>query len=513
MAEFRTKLITLAGLATMFTSMAFGQASLSPNGLVTTGAISIRAEGTAELLPSTTLTIVNPSGSSATSVTFTLYLAPSLNITSQVVSKVSEASANSVAGVVNGSTVTFTNVPILAAPANTVITIAGIRVNASSLATGSGIPQGVSEQVFLQGSTGVVTPGATTATIVAYATNGLVNTGTSAAAGAVVNNGTVCGGLTNTGFTVTFTEGFVGAFKTLAGEAGVYAAQTGTGLSLTFANVPSSTAIYLPITVTSNAGVGNLTLVASPTSPATGTNAVSASTATGVPTSGSGYGAVPVANGTATAYYQVTATNPSTVDSYTVNVFEITKAGALASPTSAITATVALAPSVAAGSAPSSYPSFVGANSAQTVNGNSYTACSTTLLFPFVTNQAGFETGIAISNTSSDLLSSKGTNSVTAQAGTCNFTFFGGTTNPPAFPTTSVAAGTTWAGTLTSVTGGTPNTFSGYMIAQCNFLYGHGFSYITYNIGQPSGMAMGYLALELVTPRPTGTSVAESLNN
>jgi len=538
MADFKTKVITLAGLATMFTGMAFGQAALngtSSNQLTVTGAIFIRAEGATELLPATTLNIVNPSGS-ATSVTFTVYLAPSLTITSQVVSSKSEATATgsgtAVAGTVSGSTITFTNVAINAEPAPTAITIQGIRVNASALATGSGIPQGISEQVFLQGSSGIVTPGATSPTIVAYATNGLVNTGTSAVNASGVSNGTVCAGIGSsgvavTGFTINLTEGFVGAFKPLgaagSGESGpVVLATNGTGLSITYANVPANTTIYLPLNVVSSASStpGTITLVASPTSPASGSNLLTASTASSQPGTGL-YAAIPVSNGTATAYYEVTVGNTSSIDTFAIPTYEYIAGGALAAPASAITASVSLAPSIAATATPTSYPSFVGANTQQTVTGNAFTACSTTMLFPFVTNQAGFETGIAIANTSSDLLGLKkgaAVDSVTSQAGTCLLTFFGGTTNPAAYTTPSVAAGTDWTATLTSVTGGTPNTFGGYMIAQCNFLYAHAFSYISYNIGQSSGMAMGYLALEVPvgtgTPgRAATTAAPESLNN
>ncbi len=98
-------------------------------------------------------------------------------------------------------------------------------------------------------------------------------------------------------------------------------------------------------------------------------------------------------------------------------------------------------------------------------------------------------------------------------------TFFGNATassNPPAFTTaaTAITPGTTWTGTLTSVTGGTPNIFGGYMIAQCNFLFAHGFTYITYNIGQSSAMAMGYVAFPFGTARATPTTGApESLGN
>ena len=206
-----------------------------------------------------------------------------------------------------------------------------------------------------------------------------------------------------------------------------------------------------------------------------------------------------VTSGSATAIYEVTTVS-SAPATFTVPVFLTASAGAVPSATTAITATVSFAPI----GATSNVPNFVNGSSTATVNGSTFTSCSTTLLFPYVTNQAGFESGLAIANTGTDLLAVKNgapISSVTGQSGTCTLTFFGNATvssNPAAFTTAAaVAPGTDWTGTLTSVVGGTPGNFGGYMIANCNFLYAHGFTYITYNIGQSSGMAMGYLALEV----------------
>jgi hypothetical protein len=532
MADFRTKLIMLAGAAALCAGTAFGQASLGVQGINTVnGATFIRAEGTTEQLTPTTVVVNNPTPSNV-SVSLTVYLSPALTITSQTVNKLSETTATpaggtAVNGSVAGSTVAFNGVQI---PANssTLVTIANIRVNASTIVVGTGIPTAVTETVFLAGATGTVTPGAVGPTNVAFATNGLQTAGANAVSSSVVNTGQICTGFSTPtiGFTVSFAEAFVGAFKTLAGEAlgSAAPATSGTRIALTFNNVPSAVSVYLPLTVNAN-GIGlaqgqtapnvpftgSLTLVASATAASAG-NAVSDSKVKGesVP-----LGLVATANGTGTAYYEIYGSNPAALDSYTPSVYLVNAAGTLAAPTSPITVTVSLAPSVATGTAPTQVPTFVGATSAQTVNGSTFTACTTTLLFPFVTNQAGFETGIAISNTGLDALGSKGTSSVTGQSGTCSLTFFGNATaasNPAAYTTpASIPTGTTWTATLTSVTGGTPNTFGGYMIANCNFLYAHGFSYITYNIGQPSGMAMGYLALELGT-RPVGVAF-ESLNN
>jgi len=122
--------------------------------------------------------------------------------------------------------------------------------------------------------------------------------------------------------------------------------------------------------------------------------------------------------------------------------------------------------------------------------------CQTTLLFPYVTNTAGFETGMSIANTSSDTLGT------VTQAGTCTLTFFGtgniigGTTvsyTQTPVTTPSIPAGGIWADTLTHATGGTSGTFTGYMFATCNFQFAHGFAFISDS--HATNLAMGYLAL------------------
>jgi hypothetical protein len=277
------------------------------------------------------------------------------------------------------------------------------------------------------------------------------------------------------------------------------------------------TASTTPFPQTS-ANLGVITLTASETG---AFSAVAGSTANGAPGGGNNVAGTAIAapltvtSGSATAIYEVTTVS-SAPAVFTVPVFLAASSGAVPTPASAITATVSFAPI----GATSNVPNFINGSSTATVNGSTFAACSTTLLFPYVTNQAGFESGLAISNTGTDLLALKSgapVSSVTGQSGTCVLTFFGNATassNPAAFTTAApVVPGTTWTGTLTSVTGGTPNTFGGYMIAQCNFLFAHGFTYITYNIGQSSGMAMGYLSLEVNTGRVATSNVPEALNN
>ena len=81
--------------------------------------------------------------------------------------------------------------------------------------------------------------------------------------------------------------------------------------------------------------------------------------------------------------------------------------------------------------------------------------------------------------------------------GTCTLNFYGAGAPTPstgvAAPGGTQASGTTNAFLLSSVAAG----FQGYVIAQCNYQFGHGFAFIAQNLGQPAGSTMGYLALEL----------------
>jgi len=108
--------------------------------------------------------------------------------------------------------------------------------------------------------------------------------------------------------------------------------------------------------------------------------------------------------------------------------------------------------------------------------------CVTNLLFPFVTNHSGFDTGLAISNTSEDPFGTS------TQAGTCTLNAYGANA-PSAITTPSVAAGTTYT---TLASSAAPN-FQGYVIAVCRFQYAHGYAFIS-DLGAQK-FAEGYMAL------------------
>ena len=113
-------------------------------------------------------------------------------------------------------------------------------------------------------------------------------------------------------------------------------------------------------------------------------------------------------------------------------------------------------------------------NEAQVITTPRSTAKPQSMLFPFVTNQAGFDTGIIISNTSSDPFGT------TPSSGSCTLNFFGGTaTNPGAPPgpvsTGTISSGFAYANVISSIAPG----FQGYVIASCNFTGAAGFAFLS----------------------------------
>jgi hypothetical protein len=132
--------------------------------------------------------------------------------------------------------------------------------------------------------------------------------------------------------------------------------------------------------------------------------------------------------------------------------------------------------------------------------------CNCNLLFPFVTNQLGYDTGVAISNTSLDTGTGFGT---TPQQGVVRLFYYcgqTGCTSPPSQTTNApVPAGQQLTFTLSGGgnygIAGTPG-FQGYIIAQADFQFCHAFAYISAQGATPTsnGASMGYLALVMDAP-------------
>jgi len=99
----------------------------------------------------------------------------------------------------------------------------------------------------------------------------------------------------------------------------------------------------------------------------------------------------------------------------------------------------------------------------------------TTLLITYAVVVPGFNTGIAISNTTTDPFGPSG-GGATPTAGTIVFTMFKNDGTSKTFTTASVNSGTTYAANLSDIlsSAGFGTTFSGYIFAQANFPQAHG---------------------------------------
>ena len=116
----------------------------------------------------------------------------------------------------------------------------------------------------------------------------------------------------------------------------------------------------------------------------------------------------------------------------------------------------------------------------------------TYLLFPFVSDDVGTNTGISIANTSADPLGTPN------QSGTCTLTFYG-TGAPGPYTTGTIAAGASAPLLLSNIDPGYgAGGFQGYAIAICNFAYAHAYAQLTTTGG--GSPFSGYLAL-VIQPR------------
>jgi len=318
----------------------------------------------------------------------------------------------------------------------------------------------------------------------------------------------------------------------------------GTRLKATFTNVPSGARIFvstanvnnnaIPVTPPANPGgmlansnttlayVGYAQLVNGESTTYSGAGGFAGALVSASDNApGSSGGTVPVAEvsisgGTGAAVWEVVNTNPNTNEQLKFAVYvSYTSQVASGLPGNG-TATVSLsyAPTATSGVASSSLPiPRFSVDPQPARNLFTISVCRTVLLYPYITNQAGFDTGLVVANTSLDPYAGTPTG---GQDGKCIFTYYGGTTSAPTVPgpptdTGVIKAGTVWANTLLNVNPG----FQGYTFAVCNFQYAHGFAFIS-DVGARN-IAMGYLALVMADPgtgsraaNPFGGSITSS---
>jgi hypothetical protein len=289
---------------------------------------------------------------------------------------------------------------------------------------------------------------------------------------------------TESGFVASPTLG-TGAtgWGTSGGDVGL--ADTGTEISFSFAAIGAGVQLSVPNTVT---------LVQ------TGTTSPSGGIAILVGSSG-GSGATTVGiSGTAgSVTYEIVASNPNEIEDLVVPVTAgfVSNTGQNLPGIGVSTVQVNFAPLSSTPTASSSAPIPRFCQKYPAANIFTINTCSCNLLFPFVTNQAGFDTGIAIANTSEDTL-----NGVVPQQGTVALTYYGGTEGGGAAPAEQVSGVVTAGSELVFDLYGGGNLgiaatqgFQGYIIARANFQYCHGFAFIS-DLGAQK-LAEGYLAIEL----------------
>ncbi len=290
-------------------------------------------------------------------------------------------------------------------------------------------------------------------------------------------------------------------------------ADTGTRLFLNFANVPAGAQIFVGTyeisgTTPTSGATSRVRLVSTD---ANGAGAFSAVSATSTATAGpEALAPVAITGGAGVAVYEVMNSNPQSSENIDIPVVVAftsnTSTNVPGLGTATVTGSFAPISTVITQSSSAPLPRFI----ASPISGTAFTinACSTNLLFPFVVNQAGFDTGLAIANTSQDPFGTS------TQTGACILNYYGNTNGgaaPAKVTSPVVAPGTELIWLLSTTSGGIPATpgFEGYIIAQCAFQYAHGFAFIT-DVGAQK-LAEGYLALILDAPVASRGSTSETL--
>ena len=490
---------------------------------------------------------------------------------------------NAYQGVVSGTSVTFIGIPVMApatAGSSRVFRITNVRVDSTTQAAGATVTANITFTGTNVSSLLSLPQNSASVSVIQNGLSAANTKATPSSSPVCMTTGTKTYGAAIG--SIQFGENFGSAFKTrLAGVAGtpnsifnvtvlpptpaggavvaqqslpgVYASESGltlplgtgytgladygTRLKATFANIPTGVRLFVsttnmsdattgatPVTPPTNVGDGSVgpyaQLLASTTTEASVDSSTGPGFATPIALSG-GQAELTVTNGAATAIWEIENTNPTASETfyftvyveYSANVPPVTGTTAAPTPTVNLTYAPTAAP---AGTTPE--PLFVDAAQSPK-SAFSLANCRTILLFPYITSNGGFDTGIAISNTSMDPLSTS------AQAGACNLNWYPSGSQSAtstsvgtaitATTTPTVVGGTTYLNTASSLVPG----FTGYMIAVCNFQYAHGFAFVADWGSSSTSSAMGYLALVIPDPGtapgatravPTG---GEQLNN
>jgi len=455
------------------------------------------------------------------------------------------ATSNIFQGVVLGSSVTFYGVPVMPPvtgstnPLTETYRITNVRINANGLNGGGNIPNPAQAAITITSPDSVlinnslVTVGYVSTSLKTAVNESFLGTLTTAASASDLTfpqcTGTTKGPLEtltyselqgsafkykvaaatqNVPGTIYYTES---GFEIPIGSATAGLADWGTRLKAVFNNIPSGVTVYVStVNVNGSGAVTNpalgtgsyAELVSSETAAYSSLTGIPATTSTGSYTStivSVPYVALTNVGGSAEAVWEVVNSIPNTPEALNFEVF-FTYAGNAVASTSipGMTVNMAYAPTytgTVGGVASSTLgiPRFVDTSTA--VDALNINICQTALLYPYVINVAGYDTGLAIANTTSDPFGTS------PQSGYCTINWYG-TAAPAAgylgsagyqamAPTTSTGFVQTGTVQAWSASVNAPG-FDGYVIAVCNFQYAHGFAFVSDLGGR--NLAMGYLA-------------------
>lgn len=295
----------------------------------------------------------------------------------------------------------------------------------------------------------------------------------------------------------------------VSGNAGL--SDFGSRIAIRFENLGAGVTLVVPTVINLRLSEGSLAvsgtlrlLNASGASGSPFAPAAATGTLDGVPSA-----QLEASGGVTTAVYEVLASSETHLElaaipvgvSYTANATaKLPGAGT----TSASGSFVPLS-NVGTADSTSPVPRFTGASPSNPIF--SIAPCACTLLFPFVSNQSGFDTGVSIANTSKDPFGTP------LQAGPVTISYFGESEGGGAAPASQVSqlldAGKTLTFSLSSGGGlginATPG-FQGYIIVKAEFQYCHGFAAIS-DVGA-NRVSESYLGLILDEAIPSRTVFA-----
>ena len=369
--------------------------------------------------------------------------------------------------------------------------IRGIRANASQIRLAGGSSSGapVSAALELRSPAGVALRNASLRLANSLTGMRLVVSEVEPAA--------ACGGDSRGAATVVVQEGFASAFR-----AGSETALPGepTRVMLDIQDVPDGVELRIPSFVAchqpdfdGSAGASRdsleLALVSGHDAAGAGGSAAAPGTGTDVP--------ILLEDGAGRAVYEVVADDPGLVEDCHIPALFETSDRRISSARASLAASFAPRSAAPRASASAPSPRFAPALALADADVN-LGACSTRLLFPFVTNQAGFDTGLVITHGSLQAL----TDTVAEQAGSCDLHFYGvggdGEDELLVQHTTAIDPGEQLVFTFS---GGNParniigmDQFQGYLIADCGFPGARGYVFMSDGFGGIADLAMGYLA-------------------